>query len=50
MQWLPQQDVFYDKAEGAHNYSKAIVEIGSRLAIQQVNYDFYFNEKLGHHC
>ena len=31
---------FYDNATGAHNYSRPILEIGSRLAIQQVNYDF----------
>jgi len=31
---------FYDNAEGTHNYSRPILEIGSRLAIQQVNYDF----------
>ena len=31
---------FYDNATGKHNYSRPILEIGSRLAIQQVNYDF----------
>jgi len=31
---------FYDNAAGTHNYSRPILEIGSRLAIQQVNYDF----------
>lgn len=31
---------FYDNAEGKHHYSRPILEIGSRLAIQQVNYDF----------
>jgi radical S-adenosyl methionine domain-containing protein 2 len=31
---------FYDNVEGKHNYSRPILEIGSRLAIQQVNYDF----------
>lgn len=31
---------FYDNAAGRHNYSRQILEIGSRLAIQQVNYDF----------
>lgn len=31
---------FYDNAEGKHNYSRPILEIGSRLAIQQVSYDF----------
>ena len=31
---------FYDNAMGKHNYSRPILEIGSRLAIQQVNYDF----------
>lgn len=31
---------FYDNVEGAHNYSRPILEIGSRLAIQQVNYNF----------
>jgi radical S-adenosyl methionine domain-containing protein 2 len=31
---------FYDNAEGTHNYSLPILEIGARLAIQQVNYDF----------
>lgn len=31
---------FYDNAQGKHNYSKPILEIGSRLAIQQVNYNF----------
>ncbi len=31
---------FYDNAEGKHNYSRPILEIGARLAIQQANYDF----------
>ena len=31
---------FFDNANGKHNYSRPILEIGSRLAIQQVNYDF----------
>lgn len=31
---------FYDNAQGTHNYSHPILEIGARLAIQQVNYDF----------
>lgn len=31
---------FYDNTNGTHNYSRPILEIGSRLAIQQVNYDF----------
>ena len=31
---------FFDNANGKHNYSKPILEIGSRLAIQQMNYDF----------
>lgn len=31
---------FYDNQAGAHNYSRPILEIGARLAIQQVNYDF----------
>ena len=31
---------FFDNAAGKHNYSKPILEIGARLAIQQVNYDF----------
>jgi len=31
---------FYDNAEGKHNYSRPLLEIGARLAIQQVNYDF----------
>lgn len=31
---------FYDNTTGKHNYSRSIIEIGSRLAIQQVNYDF----------
>ncbi len=31
---------FYDNTTGRHNYSRPILEIGSRLAIQQVNYDF----------
>lgn len=31
---------FYDNAKGKHNYSKAIIEVGARIAIQQVNYDF----------
>ena len=31
---------FFDNAKGTHNYSLPILQIGSRLAIQQVNYDF----------
>jgi len=31
---------FFDNTKGKHNYSRPILEIGSRLAIQQVNYDF----------
>jgi radical S-adenosyl methionine domain-containing protein 2 len=31
---------FYDNANGTYRYSKPILEIGSRLAIQQVQYDF----------
>ena len=31
---------FYDNTKGTHNYSRPILEIGSRLAIHQVNYDF----------
>jgi radical S-adenosyl methionine domain-containing protein 2 len=31
---------FFDDANGVHNYSRPILEIGARLAIQQVNFDF----------
>ena len=31
---------FYDNANGKHNYSRPILEVGARIAIQQVNYDF----------
>jgi radical S-adenosyl methionine domain-containing protein 2 len=31
---------FYNNATGGHTYSKPILEIGARLAIQQMNYDF----------
>lgn len=31
---------FYDNANGIHNYSKPILEVGAATAIQQVNYDF----------
>lgn len=31
---------FFDNTTGEHNYSKPILEIGARLAIQQMNYDF----------
>lgn len=31
---------FFDNTAGMHNYSRPILEIGSRLAIQQVNYNF----------
>ena len=31
---------FYDNTAGKYNYSRPILEIGARLAIQQVNYDF----------
>jgi len=30
---------FYDNTTGSHTYSKPILEIGARLAIQQMNYD-----------
>jgi radical S-adenosyl methionine domain-containing protein 2 len=30
---------FYDNANGTHNYSKPILDIGASQAIQQVNYD-----------
>jgi radical S-adenosyl methionine domain-containing protein 2 len=38
---------FYDNTKGEHNYSRPIIEIGARLAIQQVNYDFnkFINRK-----
>lgn len=31
---------FYDNTKGRHTYSRPILEIGARLAIQQVSYDF----------
>jgi radical S-adenosyl methionine domain-containing protein 2 len=31
---------FYDNATGTHNYSRPILDIGARLAIQQMSYDF----------
>lgn len=31
---------FYDNKDGQHHYSRPILEIGSRLAIQQVRYSF----------
>ena len=31
---------FYDNATGKHNYSRPILDIGARLAIQQMSYDF----------
>lgn len=31
---------FYDNTTGGHIYSKAILDIGARLAIQQMSYDF----------
>lgn len=31
---------FFDNTNGIHNYSRPILEIGARLAIQQVRYDF----------
>lgn len=31
---------FYDNAEGKNTYSKSILEIGARLAIQQMRYNF----------
>lgn len=31
---------FYDNSMGTHSYSRPILEIGSRLAIQQMNYNF----------
>lgn len=31
---------FYDNAKGKHTYSEQILEIGARLAIQQMSYDF----------
>jgi radical S-adenosyl methionine domain-containing protein 2 len=31
---------FYDNAQGKHNYSLPILQVGARIAIQQVNYDF----------
>lgn len=31
---------FYDNAKGTHNYSNPILEVGARIAIQQVNFDF----------
>jgi radical S-adenosyl methionine domain-containing protein 2 len=31
---------FYDNVDGKHNYSLKITDVGARIAIQQVNYDF----------
>lgn len=31
---------FYDNTDGIHNYSRPILEIGAKLAIQQMRYDF----------
>ncbi len=31
---------FYDNVNGKHNYSRPILEVGARIAIQQVSYDF----------
>jgi radical S-adenosyl methionine domain-containing protein 2 len=31
---------FYNNTTGGHTYSKPILEIGARLAIQQMSYDF----------
>lgn len=31
---------FYDNAQGRHRYSRGILEVGARIAIQQVDYDF----------
>lgn len=31
---------FFDNSAGEHTYSKPILDIGARLAIQQMNYDF----------
>jgi radical S-adenosyl methionine domain-containing protein 2 len=31
---------FFDNTTGGHTYSKPILDIGARLAIQQMNYDF----------
>jgi radical S-adenosyl methionine domain-containing protein 2 len=31
---------FYDNTTGGHTYSKPILDIGARLAIQQMSYDF----------
>lgn len=31
---------FYDNIRGKHTYSRPILEVGARIAIQQVNYDF----------
>jgi radical S-adenosyl methionine domain-containing protein 2 len=31
---------FYDNTTGEHKYSKPILDIGARLAIQQMSYDF----------
>lgn len=31
---------FYDNSTGGHTYSKPILDIGARLAIQQMSYDF----------
>jgi radical S-adenosyl methionine domain-containing protein 2 len=31
---------FFDNSKGKHTYSSPITEVGSRIAIQQVSYDF----------
>lgn len=31
---------FFDNTKGFHNYSKPIIEVGTDLAIQEMNYDF----------
>jgi radical S-adenosyl methionine domain-containing protein 2 len=36
---------FYDNVDGRHHYSRPILELGARLAIQQMRYDF--NKFLG---
>lgn len=38
---------FFDNSKGIHNYSKPIIEIGSRLAMQQMNWDIVKFEKRG---
>jgi radical S-adenosyl methionine domain-containing protein 2 len=31
---------FYDNAKGKYNYSRPILEVGARIAIQQMPYEF----------